>query len=233
MKMRGSFLMVSLIALTALPAAAFADGTLVASTGSVLLEHQGKQSPASEGTTVQSGDMLIVPKLANVQLRFDDDSIFAIPGKSSFSVDNYAMATPSSGGKALYTLHEGGLRTVTGKISKGEKDEYALHTEEANITVAGSAYSALRCTNQCGQHKPGLYVRGEKGIIIVTNPAGQMRLKIGQVVYVASNSSAPVSVKISPFSDPKIAASLGLGANVEGQVNIPPRIEHEPPASPS
>lgn len=233
MKMRTILVSSTLIATMAASQTFAAGGTLMLTEGKVLIEHNGQSFPASRGADFQSGDTLTVGPAANAQVQFEDGSVFAVPGTASFKVDAFAMPTPAGGGKAQYTLQEGGLRTITGQISKHKDDDYAMHTPEATITVEGSAYSALRCTNQCGKHKPGLYVRGEAGVITVANPGATLKLKRGQIAYVAAATSAPILVKDSPFSDPKFAASFAAEIKIEGETHLPPRVEPEPPASPS
>jgi hypothetical protein len=147
-------------------------------------------------------------------------------------VDEFRMPAAGAGGKAVYTLADGGFRTVTGRISKGRKDTYELRTELANVTVRGSAYTAVRCRQQCGKAKPGLYVRGEKGLITVANAAGKVQVKPGQVAHADEKGGAPVVVQASPFIDPIFAESFGFSIGLD--LNPPPpRIEQEPSASPS
>jgi hypothetical protein len=210
-----------------------AGGTIVSLDGSASLEHAGLKSPAAESTPVMSGDTLTVAEDGKAQVHFEDDSVFAIPGTAKFRVDEFRMPTANAGGSAIYTLQEGGFRTITGKISKGSSDKYEMRTEQATITVNGSAYSTLICNMACAKRHPaGLYVKAESGIIIVTNAGGQLKLKAGQIAFVKAGASTPVRVKISPFGDPKFAAEYGFDLQFDTVIQ-PPRIEQEPSASPS
>lgn len=219
---------------TLLPAAALAGGgTVVKLDGQASIDRKGNQVKVSESTPIYSGDILNVGHKASAQLRFEDDSLFIVPGAGKFRIDLFSMPKGSSGGKAIYTLIDGGLRTITGKVSKGDNDQYELRTEEATVTVHGSAYSALRCTGACAKKfKPGLYVKGENGTVKVATNAGSLKVHRGQVVMAANKSSVPVHVKVSPFDDPVIAATFGISVELDAEIH-PPRIEQEPPASPS
>lgn len=215
-----------------LPVAAFAAGTVVSVDGKAALE-RGKQSmPAVDALEVQSGDTLNVSQQSKVELQFEDDSMFAIPGATSLRVDEFRMPAAGAGGKAVYTLMEGGFRTVTGRIGKSVKDQYELHTDLATVTVKGSSYTAMRCRTTCKASKPGLYVRAESGLITVASGAGKLELRPGQVGFVEAKDMMPVLVQSSPFNDPKFASGFDFGDRIE-TTNEPPRIEQEPPASPS
>lgn len=141
---------------------------------------------------------------------------------------------PAAGkpGKAIYTLVDGGVRTITGSV-KGAKGQYEMRAEEGTITVDGSAYSAMRCNGACARkHPAGLYVKGEAGTIIVTGSGGQLKLRAGMIAFIPTGGGTPVLVRISPFGDPEVAGSFNMTTEFDVDVH-PPRIESENPASPS
>lgn len=216
--------------LSLMPLVAFADGAVVAIEGKAALERGKEKLNVVEALPMQVGDTLSVSPQSKVQLQFDDDSLFTIPGAAVLRVD--AFEAPRKGpGKAVYTLVDGGLRTITGRISKNPQDVYELHTDLATVTVKGSAYAAVRCRKQCAGAKPGLYVRADKGLITVGNAAGKLQLRPGEVGYVESPDVAPMRVQQSPFLDPVFASGFILDERLEGR--DPPRIEQESPVSPS
>ena len=217
--------------LALLPLAAGAQGAVTSLEGKAAVE-RGKQTvDVVEALPVQAGDTLRVQKQSKVQLQFDDDSLFTIPGAAVLRVD--AFEAPEKGpGRAVYTLVDGGLRTITGRVGKNPQDVYQLHSDLATVTVRGSAYTALRCRSTCAGQKPGLYVKAEKGLITVANAQGKLNLRPGEVAYVASVETAPVRVQNSPFLDPVFASAFAFDEVIEG-VGEPPRIEQETPVSPS
>lgn len=220
--------------LLAAPVAAMAGGgTVVQLDGKASIQRKGASVPVAESTPVYSGDTLTVADKAAAQVRFEDDSVFVVPGAATLRVDRFTMPAGGKPGQALYTLVDGGVRTVTGKVSKGEGDKYELRTEEATITVQGSAYMALRCTGACAaKYKAGLYVKGESGVITVGNGGGSTKVARGQTVFVASSGEAPVRVRTSPFDDPSFGVGFNLSFDFDVEVH-PPRLEPEPSASPS
>ena len=216
--------------LLVLPLAASAAGAVVSVDGKAALERGQQSLNVVEALPVEAGDTLTVKAQSKVQLQFDDDSLFTIPGAAVVRVDAFDL--PKTGpGKAVYTLVDGGLRTITGRISKNAQDVYELHSDLATITVKGSAYAAVRCRKACAGAKPGLYVRGEKGLITVANATGKLLLRPGEVGFVESPESAPARVQTSPFTDPVFASGSKFEQRLEG-AGDPPRIEQESPVSP-
>lgn len=223
----------ALLLVLAAPAALAGGGTAVSVTGKAVVERNGTRMPLEADAPVYSGDVVDVDDKGSAQLRFEDDSVFVVPGVSRFRVDEFQAPVKGQGGKAIYTLLDGGMRTLTGLI-KGGKGHYELRTEEATITVQGSAYAALRCQGPCSsKYKPGLYVKGEAGVITVTNPQGELKLQPGQMAYVALGQ-APVRAArgTTPFDDPLTAGTFAIDFQIDTQVH-PPRIEGESSASPS
>jgi len=231
--MKRASLFLALVAASVTPVALASGGTIVKLDGKAVIERKNLKVEAAESTPIYSGDTLSVAEQGLAQVLLEDDSVFVVPGASRLRIDSFAVARPGAGGKAVYTLVNGGVRTITGKVSKGGDDRYELRAEEGTITVAGSAYMALRCQGACARkHKAGLYVRGQAGTITVTNAAGKLNIRRGQTVYVADMNSLPAHVKVSPFDDPSISADFSVDAEFDTEVH-PPRIEPESSASPS
>ena len=222
-----------LLLMSGLPMAAIAGGgTVVKVDGTAVIERKQLKVAVAEATPVYSGDLLNVADLAVAQVRFEDDSVFVIPGAARLRVDTFTMPRAGTGGKAIYTLVDGGVRTITGSVSKGDKGQYELRTEEATITVSGSAYMALRCQGACAtKHRAGLYVKGEDGTITVSNAGGKVRVARGQTIYVAGSQALPQHVRTSPFEDAAVSARFGIAAEFDADAH-PARIEQEPAASP-
>ena len=213
---------------------AYAAGTIVEVQGPATIERSGKRIPAVQGLDLQAGDVVSTGDHGRVQFHMQDDSLFAVVPSSSFRIEEFKLARRKNDGAAaaVYSLLRGGLRTITGLIGKARNDTYELRTAAATIGIRGTTYAAVDCKGNCGKHKDGVYVKAENGVVIVSNSAGKLELKAGQVAYIASEGSAPVRVRISPFDDPQFAADFAIKVDFDFRVE-PPRIEQEPPASPS
>jgi len=221
--------------LTVTPSANAAGGTIVKLEGAAVVQRKGQDSPAAVASPVQAGDTIKVSDLGRLQLHLEDDSVFALAGGSVLSIDQFTMSRQDGGGAAVFSLLKGGLRTITGLIGKMRGDTYQVRTTAATIGVRGSAYSALLCDGACatkGRAREGLYVKAESGTIIVKNNGGELRLKAGKTAFAASINDAPVLVASSPLDNPDFASEIRI--DVEFQIEThPPRIEPDPPASPS
>lgn len=96
-----------------------AGGRLEIVDGGVLVQRSVQTDIARVGTIVGVGDAIITTDTGKVQWTMADDSIFAMSPSSSLKINNYVM--PRSGlpsGTASYTLLQGSVHTVTGKIGK-------------------------------------------------------------------------------------------------------------------
>ncbi|HUS23771.1 MAG TPA: FecR domain-containing protein [Candidatus Binatia bacterium] len=225
-----------LLPMAVLPGLASAEGGIaIHVTPPVSVVRQGQPLPAEVGTIIAAGDVIKTGTGAGAQFRFDDNSAFAVPGGSELRVDEFRLPKQGRGGSALFALLRGGFRTITGLIGKARGDTYEVRTGLATIGVRGSAYSAYLCDAKCAaelRSKVGLYVKAEKGLIIVKNAQGQLSLRPGQIAFVADAGTQPVLVSTSPFDNPKFAA--GFDIDIKSQMEVtPPRIEHERPGSPS
>lgn len=230
--MRTHHLLASSLLLLAVSGAALADGagTLVRYQGPVEIRGKAQARPAAEAMTVNAGDSVVTGERGQAQLRLEDDSIFVVPANSELKIDDFRLGKER---RAAYTLERGGVRTITGQVGKRKGDRYELRTAQAKLTVQGTAYSALICDGNCGNGmRKGTYVRDEAGSVTVTNDGGKLKLRPGDVAYVESRAVAPVKVTLSPFEDPAIAAAFEVDVDVKVDVH-PPRIENDPPASPS
>lgn len=213
--------------------AAAAGGAVVSVEGKAALERGPQSLNVVEALPVQPGDTLSVREQSKVQVQFDDDSMFVVPGAATLRVDAFELHPKGATGpgRAVYTLVDGGLRTVTGRISKSAQDVYELHTDLALVTVKGSAYAAVRCRKACAGAKAGLYVRADQGLITVANDAGKLQLRPGDIAFVESPGSAPGRAQVSPFLDPVFASGYAFDPRINGDTE-PGRIEQEPPVSP-
>lgn len=232
--MKRASLFVGLVTAAAVaPAVLASGGTIVKLDGKAVIERRNLKVQVAPSTPIYSGDTLEVADDGIAQLLLEDDSVFVVPGAARLRIDTFAVAKPGAGGKAVYTLVNGGIRTITGRVSKGGDDQYELRADEGTITVAGSAYMAIRCQGACARkHKAGLYVRGESGTITIANAAGKLNLRRGHTAYVANRDTLPAHVKTSPFDDPTISADFSLDAEFDTEVH-PPRVEPELTPSPS
>ncbi|UXD86610.1 FecR family protein [Thalassolituus hydrocarboniclasticus] len=103
---------------------------------------------------------------SRVQIRFIDNALLALQENSQLSIHAYQQQNADgSGGKVLMELVEGGFRTLTGSIGKGNKEAYKVDTPVASIGIRGTLYSVMLAKGQllAGVWKGGISLSSGQG----------------------------------------------------------------------
>lgn len=156
-----------------------------------------------KGGELNNGELVATGE-GRTQLRFTDGALMALQPRTEFKVDEYRFSGASDGSeKGLFSLFKGALRTVTGLIGKGKRDNYLLRTEVATIGIRGTEYAA--------ELENGLRVTTTAGEIEVCNQAGCTPVGAGQSAYTPNSTTKPAYAtdKVSagptpPPPDPKL-----------------------------
>src|SRR5690606_24291281 len=86
---------------------------------------------------------------SRVQIRFIDNALLALQENSRLNIREYHLAQEGAEqSKVLMELVEGGFRTLTGSIGKGNEQAYQVTTPVASIGIRGTLYSLLVQSNQ-------------------------------------------------------------------------------------
>lgn len=148
-----------------------------------------RRSPLFEKDTITTG--------ANsaVEISFSDNTLLTLREDTTYRLDQYKF-TPNAPkeNKLVSTLVTGGLRTVTGAISKSDPKAYKLNTPVASIGIRGTSFSTF-----CGKGK-GCAFKILSGFVIVSNQGGTVVLDPTSNKYavVNSNTAAPVATRTQP-----------------------------------
>lgn len=155
----------------------FAVGNVAATTS------DGRSRPLAKGSDINPGET-IDTRDGRAQVRFTDGSQVALQPQTQFRIDDYNFAGRADGSeKSFFSLLKGGLRTITGLIGKGDRNNYKVTTQVATIGIRGTEWSA-----SMGEV---LNVSTGEGAIEVCNSAGCMILNAGESGTVTSSSTAP------------------------------------------
>lgn len=103
---------------------------------------------------------------SRVQIRFIDNALLALQSDSKLSIHAYQEAdADGKGEKALMELVEGGFRTLTGTIGKGNKEAYRVDTPVASIGIRGTMYTTLLAKGKliAGVWKGGITLSSSQG----------------------------------------------------------------------
>jgi hypothetical protein len=103
-----------------------------------------------QGQSFNVGDVLSTSSRSFAIVRLQDGSRFTLRPDTRFVV-NDITANRNSSASAVLELFKGGVRAVTGFISKFNKDGYKLKTPVATIGIRGTEFDARLCEGDCGE----------------------------------------------------------------------------------
>lgn len=103
-----------------------------------------------QGQSFNVGDVLSTSSRSFAIVRLQDGSRLTLRPDTQFVVDGM-NADRNSSASAVLQLFKGGVRAVTGFISKFNKDGYKLKTPVATIGIRGTEFDARLCEGDCGE----------------------------------------------------------------------------------
>lgn len=126
---------------------------------------QGEIRPLQRRSPIYSSDTVRTGMDSMAQLRFTDQALLALNANSELSIVDYQPPGENGEGTVLLRLIEGGFRTLTGSIGRGNKEAYRVETPVASIGIRGTLYSvnmqALRLS--AGVWQGGIRIDSEQG----------------------------------------------------------------------
>ena len=148
------------------------------------------------GAILEEGDVIVTGPKGYAQLKLADGTKFALKPDTRFTIEAVeapaTATTPAIGaGTALrsnFNLEKGGVRTITGAISKRDPSAYQLTTPQAVIRVRGTHFS-LAVTGG------SLFMAAWQGGINASNAQGSLDM--------GEDSSYSFGVVPSPTSPPQ------------------------------
>ena len=195
------FIFAVLACLTA--ASALANGTIIQLSGTLSVKRaDGSVRILSIKSEVIPGDTLETQKDSYAHVKFTDGATVTLKPNTQFTVASYAFveARPQED-SAVFTLLKGGLRAVSGLISKrGDRGAYRMNTVTATIGIRGTMFDVDDCkSGACkkegdsggAMQEAGVYVSVRDGEVLVTNSAGALSLAAGQFGFIAANNILP------------------------------------------
>ncbi|MFY0676658.1 MAG: FecR domain-containing protein [Neptuniibacter sp.] len=202
-------------------------GAVVLSIGKNFAQ-QPEQQPRKlkRKSEIYDADRITTGMKGQVQLRFTDGSRLSIRPETEFIIEAYEFpgGQPEKG-KAVYKLIKGGLRTITGAISKADTKNYAVKTPIATIGVRGTHYSLFFCDRACKestQTQSGLYGYVLEGEIVVSVDSEVSPVSAKH--YFHLNMDGALTITQSPFG-----VFEGL-KDLEGGQVLPTEIGQDIPA---
>ncbi len=149
-------LLVSLGALLGLALLAAASTTLAATrAGEVIIARgiataQGGGAPGrilGLGSALFEGDVIATGPRSIALLKLDDGTRVTLRPQTKFQVEEFSLEKADA--HAVYRLFQGGLRAVTGFLSKQNPNAVRLRTAVATIGIRGTEFDARLCGPDC------------------------------------------------------------------------------------
>ena len=98
----------------------------------------------------KEGDVLKTGPKSFAIIRLEDGTRMTLRPKTTFAVESM-KAEKTSTASAILNLFRGGMRTITGFISKYNKTGYKMRTPVATIGIRGTEFDARLCEDDCAQ----------------------------------------------------------------------------------
>jgi hypothetical protein len=108
--------------------------------GSVLIERDGKRSPATLGAAVRQGDTIVTGADGTVGITFSDNSLLSAGPDSVLAIDRYRFEPVTHAGNFDASLRRGTLAVVSGKMVKQSPDAMRVRTPASVMGVRGTEF---------------------------------------------------------------------------------------------
>ena len=168
---------------------AWADGTITHLSGVVSIRTaDGRTVPGAPGVKVTHGDTAVTGAGGYARIEMTDGGEIVLRPNAALQIEAYSFEPGKPEGDSfIFSMLRGGLRTVTGLISKrGNQDAYRLRTATSTIGIRGTQFDLRVCLADCGTLPDGTYVAVKSGAVQAANTAGNQLVSSGQVAFVPS-----------------------------------------------
>jgi len=171
-------------------------GETIFARGAVTAQNGSEIRVLGKGEAVYGLDVITAGPASFAVIKMTDGTRLSLRPDSVFSIDEFD-ATPGSEAASL-KLIKGGVRSITGSISKQNPEAFKVYTAAATIGIRGTEFDARLCEQDCaaegseaatGKPAPAadkvagrvLFIRGQ--LTATQAGGGQRRLSLGAPVY--------------------------------------------------
>ena len=176
----------------------------------------------SQKSEVYPGDVLTTQRDSFAQINFTDGSSLTMRPNTEIKIEEYKFVQDRPQDDASFLrLLKGGLRTVTGLVSKrGNQDAYKIHTRMATIGIRGASGDTIdnsdgKCegvTPGCEKLPSGVYHTTYTGSYVMQNEGGTQIIGEGQFGFARDPRTPPVILPGDPgLNLSQLPFTLGLG----------------------
>lgn len=104
-----------------------------------------------KGLPLKEGDRLTTSDGSSAIIKLMDGTRMTVRPNSEIVLQQYQFKENADNNSMVMQLLRGGLRTVTGLISKGSPNAARIQTNTATIGIRGTDFDARICAKDCGQ----------------------------------------------------------------------------------
>lgn len=139
------------------------------------------------GALIYEGDTITTGPRSMAMVKLDDGSRIMIRPETSFKVEGFSIEPQQE--RAVMRMFKGGLRVLTGFISKRNPNAMRLNTAVATIGIRGTEFDARLCAEDCAEEAkrrpaPAGRTGFVKGSVVARAPSGTSRaLEVGDAVF--------------------------------------------------
>ena len=125
-------------------------GTVDYARGAVTAQHkQFGMRIMGKGAFVYEEDVITTGNRSFAIIKMADGTKMTVRPNSSLGIEKY-IARKGRSDSAILNLFKGGIRAITGFISKRREDAYKIRTPVATIGIRGTEFDARLCSKDCG-----------------------------------------------------------------------------------
>ncbi len=99
------------------------------------------------GSKISTGNTIKTSANSSAQIRYTDGTLISVAANSIYKIDAYQFTKNPATDKRETTLIKGGMRALTGAISKENPNAVKLKTKSATIGIRGTHYTAIDANN--------------------------------------------------------------------------------------
>jgi len=162
----------------------------------------------SIGAPLYAADRLVSKNDSYALMVFRDGEKITLQANSEMAITDYSYQQPDQPDHALYKLTTGGMRVLTGKIGKTNKEAFAVSTPVGTIGIRGTGFD-LSCVGSCVNDQlpptlsdtlllesklPGMYTHVWQGQIALVNAAGEFIFSMPESHYTANPNSKALAI---------------------------------------
>jgi hypothetical protein len=175
---------------------------LFAVRGVEIVRVDGSVENGAKGTELYQGDKVVTGEKGRAQIQFVDGARTALRPSTELVIETYAPTTANNdaslvvggGGSAVLGLLKGGMRAVSGSITKDNPDAMSVKTPVATMGIRGTDFTAVLLPGRNGGFVLNVAVRD--GIVRIFNQFGSIDVNAGE--YASAESGIAPALRLRP-----------------------------------